>query len=109
MENHETVEQAAIRETWEEARVRLGELSLYGLFSLPHVNQIYVMFRAQMHDLTFVPTSESLSVQLFSQEDIPWDELAFPVVHRTLTHYFQDRALGQFPVHLGEIMPRFNR
>jgi len=106
MENHETIEQAAIRETWEEARVHLEQLSLYGLFSLPRVNQIYVMFRAQLHDLTFAPTPESLVVQLFSQEEIPWDDLAFPVIQRTLTHYFQDRALGQFPVHLGEIMPR---
>jgi ADP-ribose pyrophosphatase YjhB (NUDIX family) len=106
MENHETIEQAAMRETWEEAHVQLQQLSLYGLFSLPHVSQIYVMFRAQISELTFQPTTESLEVQLFHQEDIPWNEIAFPVVERTLMHYFQDRILGQFPVHLGEIMPR---
>lgn len=104
MENNETVEQAAVRETWEEAKATLEQLSLYTMFSLPHISQVYIMFRAQLGDLTFAPGTESLEVRLFSQDEIPWGELAFPVILRTLTHYFQDRASGQFSVHVGDII-----
>ncbi|OAD19231.1 MutT/nudix family protein [Candidatus Thiomargarita nelsonii] len=105
MENNETLEQAAVRETWEEANATLEQLSLYSVLSLPHISQVYMMFRAQLRDLSFAPGTESLEVQLFSQNEIPWDDLAFPVIHRTLTHYFQDRLTGDFPVHVGDIIP----
>jgi ADP-ribose pyrophosphatase YjhB (NUDIX family) len=105
MENNETLEQAAIRETWEEAHASLEPLQLYGIFSLPHISQVYVLFRAPLRDLTFQPGMESLEVSLFSQDEIPWENLAFAVIRRVLTHYFQDRANGQFLVHIGEVTP----
>ena len=104
MENNETVEQAAIRETWEEAKANVEPLSLYVILSLPHISQVYMMFRTKLRDLKFAPGIESLDVQLFSQNEIPWDELAFPVIQRTLTYYFQDRATEQFPLHVGNIL-----
>lgn len=104
MENNETLEQGAARETWEEAQARLEQLSLYTVFSLPHISQVYIIFRAQLCDLTYAAGVESLDVRLFSKDEIPWDELAFPVIHKTLIHYFQDRANGEFPVHVGELL-----
>ncbi len=104
MENNETVEQGAARETWEEAQARLENLSLYSLFSLPHISQVYMIFRAKLCDLTYAAGVESLDVRLFGEDEIPWDELAFPVIHKTLTHYFEDRASGQFPLHVGELL-----
>jgi len=106
MENHETTEQAATRETWEEAQAKVSHLKLYAVHSLPHISQVYLMFRADLDDLTFAPGTESSEVQLFAQDEIPWDFIAFPVIHRTLTQYFQDRLSGQFPVHLDSIPPR---
>ena len=35
-------------------------------------------------------TSESLEVKLFSFDEIPWDEIAFPTVKRTLKFYLED-------------------
>lgn len=105
MENKETVEQAAARETWEEARAHLEPLSLYAVFSLPYISQVYIMFRAQLRELTFAPGIESLEVRLFSQDEIPWEQLAFLVIRQTLKDYFKDRGTGQFPVHVGEIIP----
>jgi len=32
---------------------------------------------------------------LFSEKDIPWNELAFPTVRKTLEWYFQDKKLGR--------------
>lgn len=104
MENNESVEQAAIRETWEEAQAKVEQLSLYMVLSLPHISQVYMMFRTQLCDMNFAPGIESLEVQLFHQKDIPWNDLAFPVIHRTLTHYVQDYVTGQFPLHVGDII-----
>ena len=98
MENGETLEQAAARETLEEACARVQGLQLYTLFDLPHINQVYMLFRAELVDLDFAAGEESLEVRLFDEQDIPWSELAFPTIGRTLECYFADRAAQLFPV-----------
>ena len=97
LENGETVTAGAARETLEEARacVEVGEL--YTLISLPHINQVYMMFRAQLVDLDFGPGPESLEVALFSEADVPWEAMAFRTITRTLRNFFLDRKLGAFP------------
>lgn len=47
MENGETLEQAARRETVEEACARVGPTSLYQLFDLPHINQVHVFLQGR--------------------------------------------------------------
>lgn len=104
MENGETTLQAAQRETLEEAQARVSIQALYTLFNLPHIDQVYMMFRATLCDLHFAPGAESLEVALFAEPEIPWDQLAFPVVRETLRLYFRDRERGgDFPVHVGDI------
>jgi len=98
MENGETIEQAAIRETLEEACARVNDLQLYTLFDLPHINQVYMLFRAELADLNFAAGEESLEVQLFDEVDIPWSELAFPTIGRTLEYYFADRLTDVYPL-----------
>lgn len=102
MENNETVPEAAARETWEEATAKVDHMQLYCLFSLPHINQVYVMFRGQLavQEPLFAPGSESLDVALFSEADMPWSELAFAVIIQTLRHYYTDREMGHFPIHV---------
>ena len=36
---------------------------------------------------------------MFTEEEIPWSELAFRTVQETLQHYFADKKAGQFGVH----------
>ncbi|MGH8433901.1 MAG: NUDIX hydrolase [Pseudomonas sp.] len=98
MENGETMAQAAARETLEEACARVQQLSLYTLFDLPHISQVYVFFRAALADLDFAVGAESLEVKLFHERDIPWSELAFPTVGRTLECFFADRVAQTYPV-----------
>ena len=105
MELGETVEQGALRETWEEARARVQILAPYSMFNLPHVNQLYVIFRARMIDREFEPGPESQEVGLFPEDSIPWADLAFGTVRQTLTFYFQDFATGRFPMRAGTIIP----
>lgn len=105
MENGETTLQGARRETWEEARARVSEAALYRLFDLPHINQVYIFYRAALQEGAFDVGPESLEVALFSEQDIPWDEIAFPVVTRALREYFEDRKSGVFPVRISDIDP----
>lgn len=104
MEKGETTAQAAQRETLEEACARVSVEALYAVFNLPHIDQVYMIFRAQLCDLDVAPGAESLEVALFGEADIPWDELAFPVMRETLRLYFADRANGgDYPVRVGDI------
>jgi ADP-ribose pyrophosphatase YjhB (NUDIX family) len=105
MENGETVEQAAIRETREEAEADVELTSLYTVFSIPHISQVYIIFRASLRTLDFKPGHESLEVELFRLENIPWKTLAFRVIHETLQHYVEDRQVDSFRLHTGKILP----
>ncbi len=91
MELGETLEQAAARETLEEARAQVEILELYTVFSLPHVDQVHLFFRARMTRPRFAPGTESLETRLLSEAEIPWSELAFSTVRRTLEYFFSDR------------------
>lgn len=92
MENAETTAQAAIRETEEEAgaNVELGEL--FTLLNVAQVHQVHLFYLARLLDLDFAAGVESLDVQLFSENEIPWDDLAFPTVRTTLELFFADRV-----------------
>ena len=96
LENGETLAAGAVRETLEEANARVAIGPLYTIISLPHISQVYMMFRARLLDLDFGPGPESLEVRLFDEDEIPWEELAFRTIGRTLRNYFLDRKLGAF-------------
>lgn len=104
MENGETTEQAALRETLEEANARVRAQHLYMLFNLPHINQVYMFFKAELADLDFSAGEESLEVRLFAETEIPWDELAFPTIGKTLKAYFTDRLSDHYPVRMADIV-----
>ncbi len=103
LENGETTAAGAVRETWEEAQATVAVQELYTMFSLPHISQIYLFFRAQMTNPDFAAGEESLEVQLFDEADVPWQELAFPVISQTLEFYFADRIAGTYPMRSREL------
>lgn len=104
LENGETAAEGALRETMEEANANAEVLDLYTLFSLPHISQIYMFYRARLIDLDFHPGIESLDTRLFSESEIPWQELAFPVITETLKHYFSDLPANHFPTRSQDIL-----
>ena len=69
---------------------------LYTVYSIPHISQVYMMFRARLLDADVSPGVESLEVKLVREDEIPWDQLAFAMVKRTLEHYLEDRKRGTF-------------
>lgn len=105
MENGESSLHGAIRETHEEAgaSVIVKSDSLYTLFNLPKINQVYMFFRAELANLEFEAGLESEEVALLGEKEIPWDELAFPVVRSTLEHYFDDLRRNHFPVRMFDV------
>ena len=104
MENGESALGAAAREALEEAHAVAENLRLYGLYSLTHVSQVYLMFRGQLKDGYAKAGTESLDVCLYAEHEIPWDHIAFTVVHETLQRYFAERRTGVFHTHVGDII-----
>jgi ADP-ribose pyrophosphatase YjhB (NUDIX family) len=80
LENGETLEEGACRETKEESDADVCISHLVGVYTLVSMNQIHVTYLANMERKAFSPTAESSEVKLFHKKDIPWDELAFPVI-----------------------------
>jgi ADP-ribose pyrophosphatase YjhB (NUDIX family) len=109
MENNETTSDAASRETMEEAGARIEMHELFSLLNVPHVHQVHMFYRATLLDLNFAPGIESLEVKLFSEADIPWEEIAFPTVAHTLKFFFSDlekikNGAAAFGFHAHDIM-----
>lgn len=103
MENGETTPEAAARETWEEANASIQVGDLYSIYNIPHINQVYLLFRARLLNLEFSPGTESLEVSLFHEQEIPWEQLAFRAVSMTLKDYFTDRDSGSFSLRMGNL------
>ncbi len=109
MENDETTGDAACRETLEEAGARIELHELFSLLNVPHVHQVHLFYRATLRDLDYAAGAESLEVGLFSETEIPWDEIAFPAVDITLRAFFADikrvRQEGsQFRLHTQDVL-----
>ena len=104
MENAETAAEAAARETLEEAcaRVEIGEM--FSFISVPHINQVHILYRARLLDLDFAPGQESLEVQLFDEASIPWQDIAFRTIGLTLRHYYEDRQAGRYGFHAADLI-----
>ncbi len=104
MENHETTLQGALREAYEEAQAQIVNTSLFCMFNVPHISQVYMLYRGELQQGYSYPGIESLETALFSESDIPWDDLAFPVIRETLKLYYADKSLGEFIVHTGDLI-----
>ena len=104
MELGETAEQGAARETDEEAGALIAMGPLFSMLSVPQVGQVHIFYRATVLSDRFDPGHETIEARLFAEDEIPWDEIAFRTVKRTLECFFADRRGGQFGVHSFDIL-----
>ena len=104
MELGESTAQGAARETDEEAgaHYELGEL--FSVMSVIRVGQVHMFYRARLTSEQFDPGHETSETRMFTEEQIPWDEIAFRTVRETLRRYFEDRRKGQFGLHTADIV-----
>ena len=103
LELGETTAQGAERETLEEAGARIELGPLFTMLNVVRVGQVHVFYRAALKDIDFAPGTESLEVRLYDEGEIPWEQIAFKTVARTLQHFFEDRRKGAFGTHAGDI------
>ena len=99
MENGESTAEGASRETMEEAGARVHDLRAFTLIDVPYVHQVHLYFIATLDDLDFSSGDESLETRLFTETQIPWEELSFRTVIETLKHFLADQARGKFGFH----------
>ena len=103
MEIGETLAQGAARETDEEAGASFEMEDLFSILNVARVGQVHIFYRARLTSDVFKPGIETIEAQLFTEAEIPWQEIAFPTVKRTLERYFADRSAGQFGLHCIDI------
>lgn len=104
MELGETTAEGAVRETDEEAGALIELGALFTLMSVPRVGQVHMYYRARLLSDQFNPGHETIEARLFTEDQIPWDDIAFRTVRETLEHYFADRRSGQFGFHTLDIV-----
>ncbi len=109
LENGETVEAGAVRETFEESNGVVAELSLHCIYNLPHVNQVYIYFKGKLVSWDFEPNAETSDAGLFLQHEIPWDDLAFTSNRFALEKYFSDEKAHHNQVFIGTYEATGNR
>lgn len=95
MENAETTAEGAARETLEEANARVRILEPLALVNVAHINQVHMMYRAELLKEEYSAGAESLEVSLVTEAEVPWAQIAFPSVRFTLENYFADRRAGR--------------
>ncbi|HAZ80802.1 MAG TPA: NUDIX hydrolase [Porticoccaceae bacterium] len=98
LENGESTLEGALRECFEESLAKVINPALYAIFDIPQINQVYMFYRAELETPEYGPTSESSEVALFDEAEIPWSQLAFPMVEVALDHYLEDRKTGHFNI-----------
>ena len=99
MEMGETMVQGATRETAEEAGAQVEMGAFFSAMSIPRVGQVHVFYLARLLSDRFDPGQESLEARLFTEDQVPWDELAFTTVRETLKRFFDDHRRGTYGVH----------
>ncbi len=102
MENNETAEEGAIREVFEETGLKVKIQSLHTVYSVPKSNQVYLIFSAIAEDPNFILTEESTEIEFFSENDIPWSEIAFSSNIFALKNYFQKGNSNSSKVYIGK-------
>lgn len=103
MENDETVEEAAIRETQEEANVQVEKMHLYALFCCPNINQVYFIFRGKAKSEYTSTCTESSEVKYFEESKIPWKSLSYSIMNKSLDWYFSDRNQDEYPFRMRNV------
>ena len=103
MEERESVEEGASREALEEAGATIDVGPLLGVWSVPRISQVHVMFLARLRSADVQAGEESQEVRFFAADEIPWDELAFPSVTAALRYYLDVRGEAAFPAFVGQL------
>jgi ADP-ribose pyrophosphatase YjhB (NUDIX family) len=85
----EAVPDAAVRETLEEAGLRVGLTGVLDVYSFPDYEVVVVVYAAEVVGGALEARDETLEARAFPPEAIPWDELAFESTRAALRDYLR--------------------
>jgi len=85
----EPVPVAAVRETWEEVRLKVEIVDLVGVYSYPLTPVVVIVYEAAVRDGILQAADESLAAGMFAPGEIPWEKLAFSSTRDALRDYFK--------------------
>jgi len=106
MESDETPEAAACRELLEETgvEVRAEDMTLVSVSSILNMAQTHLVFRCHLHEKpTCYVTQEASEIGWFSQDDLPWADLAFPGIEPHVRQTYEWLDSGAFGIRVGFI------
>ena len=87
LDRGERVEEAAIRETWEEVNLKVEVTRLLNVYSYPGYPVVVIVYLAKVVGGQLQARDETLEVRTFAAAEVPWDDLAFPSTRDALTEY----------------------
>ncbi|MCH8477788.1 MAG: NUDIX hydrolase [Wenzhouxiangella sp.] len=96
LELNESPAQGAVREAWEEARARLVIDQLLATYAITRISQVQLIYRARLSSPDIAAGPESREVGLFTWDQIPFDDIAFPSVRWALEHFRQTAGESRF-------------
>jgi ADP-ribose pyrophosphatase YjhB (NUDIX family) len=103
----ESLQAGAARELFEETQVSVKphDLKLYGVGTIIHQNQVYVSFRTELSSDNFGTSDEALEVALFSENELPWDQLAYPELIPSVKNFYREMKADSYGIYMGEYNP----
>ena len=99
MENNETIKQGATREMKEETGADVKIIGVHSIFSVPQVNQLHIHFLAELINLDYVLTPESIEIEIFDEGSMPWADIAFASTDYSIKTYFSDLKKNTQSIH----------
>lgn len=106
MENDETPEAAAARELKEETGVVVDAeaMTLVSVSSILHMAQTHLVFRCHLEEMpATTATEEAREFGWFTDDELPWDELAFPRIEPQVRQVYRWLKSGQYGIRIGFI------
>lgn len=92
----EPVPDAAVRETWEEVRLKVEIVDLVGVYSYPRTPVVVIVYESVVRDGILQAADESLAAGVFAPAEIPWEKLAFTSTRDALRDYLRKRHHESF-------------
>lgn len=90
MDIGETAEEAATRETLEEAKLHVENLRLVGVYTRTEPGVVVIVYAAEAVGEAEAG-EETSEVRWFHRDELPWDELAFDSTTWALRDWFEGR------------------
>lgn len=110
MEQGETLQEGAARELREETGLHIdpAALSLYMVGTIAYINEVYITFQAEAPDERLNPGPEATDAAFFSYEDLPWNEVAYPIANNAILRAYRDIEANEFPQYHALMTPEIN-